>query len=101
MDVHLNNALILVDYVEGRLREVFKRNIPNHPFLKTKSKKVMSIDYLEQASDSVDCGVIVCLHIENTIVKMPTRKGAFSHISSDNYRKKMVEWFMDPINVEV
>ncbi|KAL8550234.1 hypothetical protein ACS0TY_008892 [Phlomoides rotata] len=99
-DVHLNNALILVEYVEKRMNDVFKRNRPNHPSLRF-SMKVVAIDCLQQLADSVDCGIIVCHHIENTIAEKKARKGEFSQLSSGNYRKKMVEWFLDPLNVEV
>ncbi|KAL8539509.1 hypothetical protein ACS0TY_001209 [Phlomoides rotata] len=99
-DVHLNNALILVEYVEKRMNDVFKRNRSNHPSGRF-SMKVVANDCLQQLGDSVDCGIIVCHHIENTIAEKNARKGEFSQLSSGNYRKKMVEWFVDPLNVEV
>ncbi|KAL8461475.1 hypothetical protein ACS0TY_032810 [Phlomoides rotata] len=100
-DVQLNNALMLVEYVTTRLCDVFHRKRPHHPFLKNISSNVVANDCLQQVADSVDCGVIVCFHIEHTIMEKKARKGEFSHISSGNYRAKMVEWFMDPLNVEV
>ncbi|KAL8543563.1 hypothetical protein ACS0TY_004211 [Phlomoides rotata] len=88
-----------VEYVEKRMNDVFKRNRPNHPSLRF-SMKVVANDCLQQLANSVDCGIIVCHHIENTIAEKKARKGEFSQLSSGNYRKKMVEWFVDPLNVE-
>ncbi|KAL8472426.1 hypothetical protein ACS0TY_029581 [Phlomoides rotata] len=70
-DSHLVGAKVVVKHVETKLRKIFKEKYGSHSLLSKAPKKPKSVPCLQQHPDSVDCGVIVCEHIENTLLRNP------------------------------
>ncbi|KAL8522433.1 hypothetical protein ACS0TY_012545 [Phlomoides rotata] len=99
-DNHLVGAKIVVEHVETKLRKIFKEKYGCHRLLTTGPKKPESVACLQQHPDSVDCGVIVCEHIENTLLRNPKKTGVYTKSRAGEYRAKMVEWFVDPANMK-
>lgn len=83
------------------MRMIMKTTKPDHVILKTKTDQPLQMKCVQQVADSVDCGVIVCYHLENFILNRLCDLKVFKHDISAQYRKKMVEWFLDPLNIEV
>ncbi|KAL8509806.1 hypothetical protein ACS0TY_016869 [Phlomoides rotata] len=100
-DGHLVGANVVVEYVEKKLRKVFKGKYGCHSLLNKGTTKPESVTCVQQLPDSVDCGVIVCEHIENTLLRNPKKIGIYSKSKSGEYRSKMVSWFVDPASVRV
>ncbi|KAL8484111.1 hypothetical protein ACS0TY_026705 [Phlomoides rotata] len=89
-DSHLVGANVVVAYVETKLRNIFKGKYGCHSLLNKGSKKPESVPCVQQLPDSVDCGVIVCEHIENTLLRNPKKIGIYSKSKTGEYRSKMV-----------
>ncbi|KAL8485375.1 hypothetical protein ACS0TY_027611 [Phlomoides rotata] len=100
-DGHLVGANVVVEYVEKKLRKVFKGKYGCHSLLNKGTTKPESVTCVQQLPNSVDCGVIVCEHIENTLLRNPKKIGIYSKSKSGEYRSKMVSWFVDPASVRV
>ncbi|KAL8490076.1 hypothetical protein ACS0TY_025827 [Phlomoides rotata] len=100
-DQHLKGAFLVVKYVENKLSEVIKKKYPHHPFLRGLVKQPDSVPCLQQFPGSLDCGIVVCLHIENIIQGQPKKTGPLSKNKAADYRAKMVTWFIDPAHVKV
>ncbi|KAL8552818.1 hypothetical protein ACS0TY_001489 [Phlomoides rotata] len=98
---YLKGAFLVVKYVEKKLSEVFKNKYPHHPFLKGLVKQPDSVPCLQQFAGSLDCGIVVCYHMENIIQGQPKKTGPWSKNKAANYRAKMVTWFIDPAHVKV
>ncbi|KAL8537069.1 hypothetical protein ACS0TY_012306 [Phlomoides rotata] len=100
-DQHLKGAFLVVKYVENKLSEVIKKKYPHHPFLRGLVKQPDSVPCLQQFPGSLDCGIVVCLHIENIIQGHPKKTGPLSKNKAADYRAKMITWFIDPAHVKV
>ncbi|KAL8524559.1 hypothetical protein ACS0TY_014233 [Phlomoides rotata] len=100
-DQHLKGAFLVVKYVENKLSEVIKKKYPHHSFLRGLVKQPDSVPCLQQFPGSLDCGIVVCLHIENIIQGQPKKTGPLSKNKAADYRAKMVTWFIDPAHVKV
>ncbi|KAL8484765.1 hypothetical protein ACS0TY_027172 [Phlomoides rotata] len=100
-DQHLKGAFLVVKYVENKLSEVIKKKYPHHPFLRGLVKQPDSVPCLQHFPGSLDCGIVVCLHIENIIQGQPKKTGPLSKNKAADYRAKMVTWFIDPAHVKV
>ncbi|KAL8501760.1 hypothetical protein ACS0TY_021035 [Phlomoides rotata] len=100
-DQHLKGAFLVVKYIENKLSEVIKKKYPHHPFLRGLVKQPDSVPCLQQFPGSLDCGIVVCLHIENIIQGQPKKTGPLSKNKAADYRAKMVTWFIDPAHVQV
>lgn len=90
---------VKVDYVESILRSRFKEKFPDHPLAKRSLKKPKSMKCLQQASGTLDCGVIVCVQIENAFRGKSSPVGEYSDSDAGLYRAKMISWFMDPMKI--
>ncbi|KAL8519448.1 hypothetical protein ACS0TY_010397 [Phlomoides rotata] len=93
-DQHLKGAFLV-------LSEVIKKKYPHHPFLRSLVKQPDSVPCLQQFPGSLDCGIVVCFHIENIIQGQPKKTGPLSKNKAVGYRAKMVTWFIDPAHVKV
>ncbi|KAL8512510.1 hypothetical protein ACS0TY_018835 [Phlomoides rotata] len=100
-DQHLKGAFFVVKYVENKLSEVFKNKYPHHPLLRGLVKQPDSVSCLQQFAGSLDCGIVVCYHIENIIQGQPKKTGSWSKNKAADYRAKMVTWFIDPAHVKI
>ncbi|KAL8544312.1 hypothetical protein ACS0TY_004738 [Phlomoides rotata] len=100
-DQHLIGSFVVVKYIETKLRKLFKNKYCDHQLLKGETKKPESEACLQQNPDSLDCGVVVCHHIENVILRQAKKTGTFSKKAAGDYRAKMVTWFVDPAHVIV
>ncbi|KAL8548143.1 hypothetical protein ACS0TY_007455 [Phlomoides rotata] len=100
-DQHLKGEFLVVKYVENKLSEVIKNKYPHHPFLRGIVKQPDSVPCLQQFAGSLDCGIVVCYHIENIIQGQPKKTGPWSKNKAADYRAKMVTWFIDPAHVQV
>ncbi|KAL8513893.1 hypothetical protein ACS0TY_013130 [Phlomoides rotata] len=100
-DIHLVGAKFMVEYVETKLHKIFKEKYGSHSLLSKAPKKPKVVHCLQQHPYSVDCGVIVCEHIENTLLRNPKKTSVYSKTKAGEYRAKMMEWFVDPTSVRV
>ncbi|KAL8539875.1 hypothetical protein ACS0TY_001473 [Phlomoides rotata] len=100
-DQHLKGSFFVVKYVENKLSEVFKNKYPHHPLLRGRVKQPDSVPCLQQFAGSLDCGIVVCYHIENIIQGQPKMTGSWSKNKAADYRAKMVTWFIDPAHVKI
>ncbi|KAL8538576.1 hypothetical protein ACS0TY_000555 [Phlomoides rotata] len=100
-DVHLSRSLLFVKQVEDKLRKRFSEIYPEHPLVKGPLKSPVSAPCLQQSSGSLDCGVIVCYHIETALCHKESKKGEFSAKAAGEYRAKMVSFFVDPIEIVI
>ncbi|KAL6532807.1 hypothetical protein OROGR_013767 [Orobanche gracilis] len=82
-------------YVEDKMKEFYKAMRVDHPFLDNTFTKTEVAECIQQVETFVDCGVIVCVHIENAIRKRSQRKMVFTDINSGTYRKMMTEMFLE------
>ncbi|KAL8461809.1 hypothetical protein ACS0TY_033057 [Phlomoides rotata] len=96
-----NGSLRGVKYVENKLSEVFKNKYPHHPLLRGLVKQPDSVPCLQQFVGSLDCGIVVCYHIENIIQGQPKKTGSWFKNKATDYRAKMVTWFIDPAHVKI
>ncbi|KAL8495817.1 hypothetical protein ACS0TY_019793 [Phlomoides rotata] len=90
-----------VKQVEDKLRKRFSKIYPEHPLVKGPLKSPVSAPCLQQSSGSLDCGVIVCYHIETALCHKESKKGEFSAKAAGEYRDKMVSFFVDPIEIVI
>ncbi|KAL6501615.1 hypothetical protein OROGR_026748 [Orobanche gracilis] len=95
VDVHLRRSEKVMTYVEDKMKEFYKAMRVDHPFLDNTFTKTEVAECIQQVETSVDCGVIVCVHIENAIRKRSQRKMVFTDINSGTYRKMMTEMFLE------
>ncbi|KAL6497580.1 hypothetical protein OROHE_027209 [Orobanche hederae] len=95
VDIHLRISEKVMMYVEDKMKEFYKAMRADHPFLENTFTKTEVAECIQQVDTSVDCGVIVCVHIENVIRKKSQRKMIFSDVNSGTYRKMMAELFVD------
>lgn len=94
-DTHLQRAHKVVDYIESKMQDFYRAKNPEHPFLDNTLSDVTPKFGIQQVDSSVDCGIIVCMQIESTLVKRSGRAKIFSDAMSGDYRRKMVELFME------
>ncbi|KAL6512890.1 hypothetical protein OROHE_019680 [Orobanche hederae] len=92
VDVHLRRS-------EKVMNEFYKAMRADHPFLDNTFTKTEVAKCIQQVETSVDCGVIVSIHIENVIRKKSQRKMIFSDINSGTYRKMMAEMYIGPWSI--
>lgn len=85
--------------MQNKLREIFSRLRPAQPFLMKKLIGHIPEDSLQQAPESLDCGIIVCNLIESFYELKRMHKGEYNLASAANYRSKMVRMFLDVDNV--
>ncbi|KAL6525533.1 hypothetical protein OROHE_015840 [Orobanche hederae] len=95
VDVHLRRSEKVMMYVEDKMKEFYKAMRVDHPFLDNTFTKTEVAECIQQVDTSVDCGVIVCVHIENVIRKKSKRKMIFNDVNSGSYRKMMAELFVE------
>ncbi|KAL6571012.1 hypothetical protein OROGR_000562 [Orobanche gracilis] len=95
VDVHLRRSEKVMMYVEDKMKEFYKAMRVDHPFLDNTFTKTEVAECIKRVETSVDCGVIVCVHIENAIRKRSQRKMVFTDINSGTYRKMMAEMFLE------
>ncbi|KAL6501489.1 hypothetical protein OROGR_026622 [Orobanche gracilis] len=95
VDVHLRRSEKVMMYVEDKMKEFYKAMRADHPFLDNTFTKTEVTECIQQVDTSIDCGVIVCVYIENVIRKKSQRKMIFSDVNSGTYRKMMAELFVD------
>ncbi|KAL6551399.1 hypothetical protein OROMI_021887 [Orobanche minor] len=94
VDVHLRRSEKVMMYVEDKM-EFYKAMRVDHPFLDNTFTKTEVAECIQQVDTSVDCGVMVCVHIENVIRKKSQRKMIFSDVNSGSYHKMMAELFLE------
>ncbi|KAL6542676.1 hypothetical protein OROHE_010196 [Orobanche hederae] len=80
---------------DQQVEEFYKAMRVDHPFLDNTFTKTEVAECIQQVDTSVDCGVLVCVHIENVIRKKSQRKMIFSDVNSGSYRKMMAELFLE------
>ncbi|KAL8508886.1 hypothetical protein ACS0TY_016188 [Phlomoides rotata] len=100
-DVHFSRSLLFVKQVEDKLRKRFSEIYPEHPLVKGPLKTPVSAPCLQQSSGSLDCGVIVCYHIETALCCKESKKGEFSVKAAGECRAKMASFFVDPIEIVI
>ncbi|KAL8547601.1 hypothetical protein ACS0TY_007066 [Phlomoides rotata] len=83
-DSHLVGENVVVEHVETKLRKIFKGKYGCHSLLSKGSKKPESVPCLQQHPHSVECGVIVCEHIENTLLHNPKKTAFYSKSKAGN-----------------
>ncbi|KAL8518012.1 hypothetical protein ACS0TY_009342 [Phlomoides rotata] len=99
VDNHLKGAFYMVEYVENKLGEIFKIKNPHHRFCRGLIKQPESVACLQQYPGTLDCGVIVCLQIELTLLRTQKKTGTLSKNKAAEYRARMVNWFVHAAEV--